>query len=251
VSLSTRTDQGQEFDDTVRQRSGWLIPIGVFSITALLSVMVLLFYLAPTPASLIEEHPAPTSRADPVALSINGIKMTIPANYILYKSARQGGGRNEIRLITTFPEFRGFSDWDSQSFSSNAADSPVVYLLIRVEPLNLSEAERLKRIYMNFVTKPAGTPGPYGLTEYAFRDDSGYHNEDLFVGGTIDAPIVLHCDRLSQQVRSPSCLREMPLKRGVVVDYRFKRARLADWREIADGVSTLVQSFRTHAHESR
>jgi hypothetical protein len=239
--------QGQDFDDTIRQRSGWLIPIGVFAVTALLSAMVLLFYLAPTPASLIEEHPAPTLRADPVALSVSGIRMTIPANYILYKSARQGGARSEIKLITTFPDFRGYSDWESQTFSSNAADSPVIYVLIRQEPLDLSEAERLQRIYMNFVADPGGTPGPYGLTEYAFRDDSGYHNEDLFVGGKPDAPIVLHCDRLSQQVHAPSCLREMSLKRGVVVNYRFRRALLANWKEIADHVSRLIQNFRANA----
>ncbi len=247
MSLSTKMDQGQQFDDTIRQRSGWLIPIGVFAITALFCVLVLMYYLFPAPASLIEDHPAPTARADAVPLSINGIKMTIPANYILFKNARQGGNRNEIHLITVLPEFRGYSDWDSQSFANNAADSPFIDLLIHAEPLNLSEAERLKRIYMNFVTNPAGSPGPYGLTQYAFRDDSGYHNEDLFVGGSADAPIVLHCDRLSQEVRSPSCWREMPLKRSVVVNYRFKRARLADWREIANGVNTLVQSFRAHA----
>jgi len=247
MSLSTRMSKGQNSDDTVRQRSGWLIPIGVFAVTALLSAMMLLFYLAPTPASLIEEHPAPTSHSDPVSLSVNGIKMTIPANYILYKSARQGGPRSEIKLITTFPEFRGYSDWDSQSFNDNAADSPVIYVLIRQEPLDLSEAERLRRIYMNFVADPAGKPGPYDLTEYAFRDDSGYHSEDLFVGGPAETPIVLHCDRLSQQVHIPSCLREMSLKRGVVVTYRFKRTHLADWKEIADGVNQLIQSFRAHA----
>src|SRR5271165_604315 len=124
MSLSTRMSQGQDSDETVRQRSGWLIPLGVFAVTALLSAMMLLFYLAPTPASLIEEHPAPTSRPDPVSLSVNGIRMTIPANYILYKSARQGGARSEIKLVTTFPDFRGYSDWESQSFSNNAADSP-------------------------------------------------------------------------------------------------------------------------------
>jgi len=234
----------QDFDDTVRQRSGWLIPIGVFSVTALLSAMVLLFYLAPTPASFIEEHPAPTARADLVPLSVSGIKMTIPANYILYKSARQGGARKEVALITTYPEFRGYSDWESQTFTGNAADSPVIYLLVRDEPLNLSEADRLQRVYMNLVADPQGKPGPFGLTQYEFRDDSGYRNEDLFVGGTNEAPIVLRCDRLSQQVRSPSCLREMALKRGVVVNYRFKRARLSDWKQIADGVGQLVQSFR-------
>src|SRR5579862_5888343 len=97
--------QQQDFDDTIRQRSGWIIPIGVFAITALLSAMMLLFYLAPTPASFIEEHPAPTSRADLVSLSVNGIKLTIPANYILYKSARQGGPRKDVALVTTYPDF--------------------------------------------------------------------------------------------------------------------------------------------------
>ncbi len=252
MSLSTRMNQGQDFDDTIRQRSGWLIPIGVFAVTALLMTMILVYYVGlnyfgSNLASLIEEHPAPTSRADPVSLSVSGIRMTIPANYILYKSARQGGPRSEIKLITTFPEFRGYSDWDSQSFNNNAADSPVIYVLIRQEPLDLSEAERLRRIYMNFVADPAGKPGPYDLTEYAFRDDSGYHNEDLFVGGPPEKPIVLHCDRLSQQVHIPSCLREMSLKRGVVVTYRFKRTHLEDWKEIADGVSQLIQSFRARA----
>ena len=91
--------RSEDFDDTIRQRSGWLIPVGVFAVTAVLSAMVLLFYLAPTPASFIEEHPAPTSRTDPITLSVNGVAFTIPANYILYKSARQGGPRKDVALI--------------------------------------------------------------------------------------------------------------------------------------------------------
>jgi len=31
------------------------------------------------------------------------------------------------------------------------------------------------------------------------------------------------------------------------VTYRFKRTHLADWKEIADGVNQLIQSFRAHA----
>lgn len=246
MSLSTRMSRSDQFDDTIRQRSGWLIPIGVFALTALLSAIVLLYYLAPTPASFIEERPSPTSRTDPIAISVNRVGFTIPANYILYKSARQGGARKDVALVTTYPDFKGYSDWQSQTFSSNAPDSPVIYLLIREEPLNLTEAERLQRIYLNFVSQTDGKPGPYGLAEYAFRDDSGYRGEDLFVGGTAEHPVVLRCDRLSQQVRSPSCLRDVRLKRGVAVSYRFKRAQLADWRQIADGVDQLIQSFRRH-----
>ncbi|MGB8365656.1 MAG: hypothetical protein ACLQUZ_08385 [Rhizomicrobium sp.] len=247
MSLSTQMSRGNELNDTIRQRSGWLIPIGVFALTTVLSAMVLLFYLAPTPTSFIEEHPAPTSRTDVVALSVGSMRLRIPANYILYKSARQGGPRKDVALITSFPDYRGYSDWQSQLLASNAADSPVIYMLIREDPLNLTEAERLQRIYLNFVTDPAGKPGPFGLTQYTFRDDSGYRGEDLFVGETPGAPVVLRCVRFSQQVPSPSCLREIQLKHGVVLSYRFKRAHLADWLAIAGGIDALIHSFRAHA----
>ena len=52
------------------------------------------------------------------------------------------------------------------------------------------------------------------MTEYAFRDDSGYRGEDLFVGQGTSGPVVLLCVRFSQQVPSPSCLRDVRLKRG-------------------------------------
>lgn len=247
MSLSPPMNSREDYDDTIRQRSGWLIPVGVFAVTAVLSAMVLLFYLAPTPASFIEEHPAPTSRTDPIAISVSGVAFRIPANYILYKTARQGGARKDVSLIAFYPDFRGYSDWDAQVFAQDAADSPLIYLLIREEPFDITEAERLQRIYRNFLSDPAGKSGPFELTEYTFRDDSGYRNEDLFVGGTADTPIVLRCDRFSQQVHSPYCLRDVRLKHGVVVSYRFKRALLANWRPITTGLDQLLQSFRAHA----
>ncbi len=240
--------QRKKIDDTVRQRSGWLIPIGIFVLIASLSLIVLMFYLAPTPASLIEERPSPTSRTQPIAISINGVTFAIPANYIPYKSARHGGPRKDVGLVATYPEFHGYSDWDDRVFISNAADSPSVYMLIREEPLNLTEAERLKRIYLNFVIDQRGTHGPFGLTKYTFRDDSGYRGQDLFVSDNANDPIILRCDRFSRQVRSPSCLGDMPLTHGVAVSYRFKRSRLADWRKISDGVDRLIRSFRTRTN---
>ncbi len=236
--------QGEDLDDTIKQRSGWLIPLAVFVVTAVLSAVILLLYLAPAPTSFIEEHPSPTSRADPIKLSVNGYSLTIPANYIIYSSARQGGPRKDVALFTTFPDFRGYSDWENQAFTSNAADASVIYMLIREEDLNITEVERLQRIYLGYVSDPAGKPGPFGLTQYSFRDDSGYRGEDLFVGQSASGPVVLRCVRFSQEVPSPSCLRDVRLKRGVALSYRFKRAHLANWHEIADGISALVSGFR-------
>lgn len=246
-TLVRMSRSNQNRDGDVQQRSGWLIPIVVFVVTAGLSALFLLFYLVPAPTSFIEEHPAPTSRTDPVPLTVGGLKLTVPANYIVYRSARTGGRRKEVALFVTYPDFRGYTDSEAQAFTSNAADSPVIYILIRDEQLNLSEEERLERIYRTYVTDPAGKPGPFDLTQYAFRDDSGYRGEDLFVGRLGNKTVVLRCVRFSQEVPSPSCLRDRRLAKGVAITYRFKRANLGSWREISQGVDTLIGGFAQRA----
>jgi hypothetical protein len=229
--------------DDVRQRSGWLIPASVFVVTAGLSALFLLYYLVPAPTSFIEEHASPTSRTDAVSVTIREKKFSIPANYIMFAHARQGGVMKEIHLFTTFPDFKGYSEWESSSFSNNAADSSLIFILLREEPFKITEAERLQRIYMTYVVDPAGKPGPFGLTQYVFRDDSGYHGEDLFVGQLDGKPVVIRCVRFSQQVPSPSCLRDERLVGGVSLSYRFKRANLGRWQEIATGIDKLAASF--------
>jgi hypothetical protein len=233
----------RDTSETVRQRSGWLIPLSVFVATAILSALFLLFYLAPTPSSFIEEHQSPTARTDRVRLSVGNLSLTIPANYLLYASARQGGQRRQVELFARFPDFHGYSDWESQTFNGNGVDSPVIYMLIRDEPFMLSEDARLKRVYLGYVDNPVGKPGPAGLTEYGFRNDSAYRGEDLFVGSERGRAVVMRCVQLSQDVPSPSCLRDVQLAKGAVLTYRFKRAQLANWREIAEGAENLANSF--------
>ncbi|MBS0471802.1 MAG: hypothetical protein JSR60_12070 [Proteobacteria bacterium] len=232
-------------DGTIRRRSGWLIPLGVFLVTAVLSAVVLLFYLAPSAPSFSTEQVSPTSRADLIALRVHGLKLWIPANYLQFESARQGGARKDLALFAMLPDMAGWSNWESSTFASNAPDSPIVYILIREDKLNLTEADRLARIYMAYVTDPKGRPGPYGLTQYNFREDSGYRREDLFVGQTPAGPVILRCVRLSPEVPSPSCLRDEPIAHAVSLSYRFKREHLSDWHAIADGVDRLIATFKT------
>jgi hypothetical protein len=238
------TNRDDDYEGTVKQRSGWLIPIAVFVVTAALSALFLLYYLAPPPNSFIEQHPSPTSRTDPVSVSVNGAPFVIPANYTIYSGARSGGVRKDLSLWAIFPSFHGYTDWESSTFAGNSADSPVIYMLIREDRYNINEVVRLKRIYLVDVTDPAGRQGPFGLTQYTFRDDSGYRNEDLFVGQSDKGPVVLRCVRLSQEVPSPSCLRDERIGKNIALSYRFKRTHLADWRDIVGGVDTLIASFR-------
>ena len=232
-------------DDGIRQRSGWLIPLGVFLITFALAALFLLFYLAPAPPSFFREQISFSSRSDIVSLKVHGHKFYIPANYLKYRSDRQGGERPEVKLAAILPDMQGYSSWDDSSFKSNAADSPVVEMLVHDDAVMLSERDWLERIYMPYVANPKGAPGPFGLTQYAFRRDTGYRDEDLFIGQGAHGPMVIQCVRLSQQVPSPACHRELPIAHGVALGYRFKRAQLARGREIGDSVEKLVDSFRT------
>jgi len=237
------TQRSGRYDRTLRERSGWLIPLAVFIVTAALSAFFLALYLAPTPTSLIEEHPSPTPRTDRVRLRIGGLTLAIPANYLPYANAQQGGDLKLVELYTKYPGFQGFSEPQSKAFAGSSVDSPIIYILIRKDRFNLDEAERLQRIYMSYVALGAQRPSSYGLMQYAFRDDSGYRNEDLFVGNTAHGPVVMRCVRFSTQVTNPSCVRDVALANGVVLSYRFKRAYLPEWRQLAQGVMGLVRSF--------
>jgi hypothetical protein len=228
---------------TVRERPGWLVPLAAFATTALLSGLLLLYYLGPRPMALVREHPAPTASRDPISLSVGGVNFSIPANYFRYRAARHGGVQTEVALAAALPDFRGFSEPDAAVFSGNAVDSPVIYILLHEEKLKLAEIDRFRRIYLAYVTDPNGRKGPFGLTQYEFQDDSGYRGENLFVGRLGTRPVVLRCVRMSANVPSPSCLREVRLARHAALSYRFKRAQLARWREIASGVDSLMHSF--------
>lgn len=233
-----------EDEEPIRRRSGWLIPLAVFVVTFALSAAILVFYLAPRPTTFAGEQPSPTARGDIVMLRIRGVHLGVPANYLVYESARQGGKRADLSMFALLPDFTGYDSSQASEFSSNAPDSEVIYMLLREEKLNFSESERLKRIYMNYVANPAGEPGPFGLTRYVFRDDSGYRAEDLFVGDTDKGPVVMRCVRLSQDVVSPSCLRDVQISPNVALTYRFKRSHLSDWKSIADGTENLIKKFR-------
>lgn len=235
---------GRNDDEIIRKRSGWLVPVGILAAVVSLSAALLLYYLAPGAATLFQEQVSPTSDDSPIALNVHGVAFHIPANYLQYESARQGGSRREIALFALLPSLKGWSNWQSGAFADYGPDSRLIQLTLREDRNHISERDRLKRVYLVYTTSQTGVAGPYELNQFAFRNDTGYRNEDLFVGMTEKGAMVLRCERLSAEVPSPSCLRDTVLTYGVSLSYRFKRTHLKDWREIAASVDALAASFR-------
>jgi hypothetical protein len=240
---TTQDSRPGRFDQNLRERPGWLVPMTVLTITAALGVLFLVYYLAPNPASLIEEHSSPSARADLVHLTVGSLSMNVPANYLPFASERRGDARREITLYARLPDFQGYSKAAAAEFAGNGAKSPLIYLLIRQTDVDFPESAVLQRIYLADVADRRGKPGPDGLTAYSFRDDSAYRGEDLFVGRIADREIVMRCLRPGRQGISPTCFRDLSLVHGVTLGYRFKLSHLPQWRDIARGAERLISSF--------
>ena len=234
---------GDEFAGPAKQLSGWLIPLTVFLVTAALSALFLIYYLAPLPPELIAEQPAPTDSTAPVALSVGGTVFHIPSSYIVFASARRGGPRESLDMAVLLPDLQGYSLELAQEFASNAPDSRVVNVTVREDARTLTEQEKLQRIYMPQVETNTTGPAPVGLTLYNFRADSGYRDEELYVGDTGEGLILLRCTKQSFDVPSPSCLVDMALNSELSITYRFKRTHLERWHEVDSGIRALVGAF--------
>jgi hypothetical protein len=234
---------GDDFGGPAKQHSGWLIPLAVFFVTACLSALVLAYYFAPASPGLVQEQPAPTDATRDIALALGPTRFRIPANYIAMASQRRGGTATELSLIATLPDLKGYTLDAAPDLTANGPNSRVIDIMLKTSPTVLPESDRLERIYMGQVVDPKGKPGPYGLRQYAFRADSGYHDQDLFVGSSEAGTAVLLCTKLAPDVASPGCLRDIPLSGDLSLSYRFKRGQLAQWRMIDAGVRGRIAGF--------
>ena len=140
----------------IHQHSGWLIPLGLALVILALCGVFLLYDLRP--GAGLFRNVAPTADASAVRVSVRGIPFTVPGNYLESRSSRRGGDLDVMTLSALLPDMRGYSAADAGLFLSNAADSPVVHLILRGDTDSLTAADRLARIYMPYVDRSCGRP---------------------------------------------------------------------------------------------
>ena len=229
----------------IHQHSGWLIPLVLAVVILALCGAFLLYDLRP--GTGLFRNNAPTADASTVRVTVRGVKFEVPGNYLDSRTTRRGGDLDVMGLSALLPDMRGYATADAALFLSNAADSPVIHLILRGDTNALSGADRLARIYMPYVANAQGTPDQFGLTRYTFRADTGYERNDLYIGSSGTGQLLLLCERPAQDLPSPNCLAiDRPVAPGVNLSYRFKRAQLSRWRDIAGGVDGLLAKFMTH-----
>lgn len=225
--------------EDIHQHSGWLIPLGFLVLVGVLSGLMMLYYLRPGPHDAVPEGDART-----VSLTVAGLKLNVPANYIKSADARRGGDQAVLSLVALLPDLTGYSAAQGKLFDTNAPDSPVINILLHGGTA-LAPADRMARIYRPFLVNGTGVAGNFALTRYAFKADSGYARTELFAGRSGGALVLLLCEKPMPDLSSPNCIAtDRPYVPGVSLSYRFKRAYLSRWSMIANSVNMLLENFK-------
>lgn len=236
----TQISNGQ---DDVHQHSGWWLPAVILLAIAVLGGAFLLYDLRP---GMAPRGGGRTDAVAPVSLSVGDLKLVVPANYLDSPAVRDGGAQPAATLSALLPDLRGYSAADARLFQGNAPDQPLVRLFLRADEKDMDAAERLQRIYGPYLADTKGKDGGFGLTQYAFQPDSGYSRSELFAGQEGGRTLLFLCERADPELASPSCLvTGQRLAANVGFSWRFKRAYLARWQEIAGGVDRLLARFST------
>jgi hypothetical protein len=223
--------------EDIRRHSGWWFPGALLLALLLLAGLLLGWYLRPGPRD------TPTEQSGLVWLTLHGISFAIPANAIEDAKSRSGGERSAVAIAVLFPSWRGYSADRAALFRANAPDSPLVRLSLHGGLDELDPRNRLERLYRPQIA--TSEPGSFGLTRHVFGPQSTWRDQDLYSGEAGGKLFLFLCERSSEQFPSPNCASgDRVLAPGLNYSYRFKRAYLGRWQELASGVDRLIAKLR-------
>jgi hypothetical protein len=181
-------------------------------------------------------------KPSPVALTVAGEALTIPANMIRFRAERRGGVVEQVDLLVHWPSLEGFSEGFAEAFKDTSADAPLVFVTISARATDLDATARLASIYGRFFEGQA-LSGPAGLTGRNLSPDSGYRGEAVYFTPNAPAPFVARCVAEATAEIPATCIRDVNFGKGLSMLYRFNVAHLGDWQAMDTALRSLVEGF--------
>ncbi|HLI98831.1 MAG TPA: hypothetical protein VKT76_03860 [Bradyrhizobium sp.] len=186
-------------------------------------------------------EPDTSSGPTRLPVSIGSTLFNVPAASIRMKIQHHSGPQERIDLSFKFPSL---DPPDAPKHVSAAevdeAMQPIdrIFLSIAAHHDSLAPEMRVRTIFPRYLDQ-ASTTGEDGLTIRAFRDNSPYSGEDLF---SSSAPhLTARCTR--EGATPGMCLSERRVE-GADLIFRFPRAWLTHWREVAEAMDRLTEQLR-------
>jgi len=244
VPLRHSDGKGRRQDPPKRRRSRWGRPLAVFAIVAV--AIVVLGLIARTTIDVYRARLTLTGLTDdptPVALTVAGESLLIPANMIRSADTRRGGDADRVDLALHWPTLAGYSDAFAAAFKDGSPDAPIVYATIAPRDTALDATARLDQVYSRyFVGGPLAAPA--GLTGRRLSDDSGYTGEIVYFLPDGPRPFVARCPSESTTEMPATCLRDINFGENLSLLYRFNRDLLGEWRTLETGFHDLTERIR-------
>jgi hypothetical protein len=176
-------------------------------------------------------------------ITVGGMLFNVPSDAIRMRLQRRSGAQDRIDLAFAYPSLTP-PERQKHVTAETVEDTRVVVdrllLSIALRSDDLSLDDRIRTIYPHYLDQRAEQRN--GLVGRSFLDDTPYHGEDLFVGN--GGAFVARCTR--DDLTPGICLAQRRLD-SVDMTFRFPRAWLADWHDVADAMEKLVAKLRGHS----
>ena len=180
----------------------------------------------------------------PVAVTIAGETLVIPANMIRFANARTGGAVESVDLLLRWPGLDGYSADSADAFRDGSTLAPLVYVSIVPRDNPLDSDGMLAAVYERFFAGEA-VEGPSGLTGRRMTVDSGYRDEEVFYAPRQSPAFVARCLSEATPEVPATCIRDVNIGAGLSMLYRFNRFFLGDWQAMDTDLKQLAVKFLT------
>jgi len=217
-----------------RGRRGHLAPFLVSGVVGLSAIAAIAYLLQP---AWEFEPPGDPSH---LPVLIGNTLFNVPTKAVRVKLQKRTGPQERVDLNFAYPSLEAPTVPHLNAETFNDAVPPIdrIFLSITAHHDALGPDERVRTIYPRYLD--ANPPRVSdGLMIRPFRDSTPYAGEDLFVSSS---PLfVVHCTR--DGTTPGMCLSERRIE-GADLTFRFPRAWLVQWRDVASAMEQLVSRMR-------
>jgi hypothetical protein len=218
-----------------RAKSG-IGPMGISSLVSAVVLALVVYLLWPTWRPSAPNDPAH------LPITIGSALFNVPAKAIRMRMQRRAGPQERIDLAFDYPSLAP-PEPQAHVTADDVEDKPIatnrIFLSIAADGGAITPIERARTIYPRYVEAQADTQD--GLTGRAFRDSSPYRGEDLFMADAF----VTRCTR--DAMTPGMCLSERRVD-GAHLTFRFPRAWLSDWRNVAASMDRIIERMQSKAN---
>lgn len=183
----------------------------------------------------------PETSPEPVAVTVADHPLTIPKNALRFVGQRRAGRQSRLDLALSWPELAGRTRETSARFDAPGPIPDVIWVTITPRGEAMDSATRLATVWVRlFVGDP--WDGPAGLQGRRLSPKSGYDGEELFFEPGAVHPFVARCYPLAPGDPVSTCLHD-EIAGPLAVQWRFPRALLAQWPNLATGLTTRLSEW--------